>query len=909
VNETDPQRLARTLAREGFGVLENPAMQALLEALPDWAVFIGADKRIIFANAPARSELRMLDGPPPQCVCHWLLYKSDAPCRECGLAEDGPDCAVVRRGRRTAWCAGIRDANGAPAGAVVISRLSVRKDSRSRFGEEIMEAVDRLGGILDHASTITFIVGETGRYIMVNRAFAELFGKCVDEIVGKTVHQVVPPELAGPFMAELVDVVSSGRRLRVEKSFSIEGRLRTFILSLFPLRDKFGHAGAACGLATEITERKEAELALKKSEERYRLLAANIFDYVWTIDANMRLTYVSPSVERILGYTPAEMTSMPIEKRYPPESAEHIRSRIGIRLREAAEGVIDREPRRHVLQMLRKDGGVIDVEVKTTILVSETGEFLGLLGVSRDVTDRVQAERELKKSEEKYRSFFEGSAEGIFQFLPDGSLVECNQAMARILGHKSPAELLENKTDILARIHVQHHDRMEFLRLLARQGRVLDYEAQIFRADGRKAWISTNARAVLNEAGELICVEGATRDISVRKRAEQERMLLVAAVAQTAEAVVIVDDNCRLEYANPAFTGLTGLESASRSDLQEAVGRFFEESVRKILARGRKWSGRVRHARADGSEYVAEVLITPIRDELGHIRNHVMLVRDMTYEVDLEKRLRQSEKLEAIGVLAGGIAHDFNNILTPILLNSEMALSDLPEDHYLKKPLTDVVQASERARDLVKQILTFSRQRGRHSAPLSLTPLVKETLKLLGGMVEADVQIVPVIPDKDIVIRADPVQMHQVLMNLCLNASQAMREAGGQLTVALDEISFEDVPAASGPWLSQPQGRYARIVVTDTGHGMDQEVAERIFEPFFTTKRPGQGTGMGLAAVHGIVRTCGGMVSVETEPGKGSSFTVLLPLYDPANEEKSARKSKKAGALKTRESASRGRST
>lgn len=434
---------------------------------------------------------------------------------------------------------------------------------------------------------------------------------------------------------------------------------------------------------------------------------------------------------------------------------------------------------------------------------------------------------------------------------------------------------------------------MEFLRLLAKQGKALDYEAQVFRADGRKIWISTNARAVLNERGELLFLEGAARDITARKRAEQERMLLVAAVEQTAEAVVIVDENYLVEYANPAFSSLTGLESASREGLGKAILPFFEETVRRQLSRGRKWSGRVRHARGDGSEYVAEVLITSIRDEFGRIRNHVMLVRDVTYEIDLEKRLRQAEKLEAIGVLAGGIAHDFNNILTPILLNSELALGDLPEGHALKKPLTDVVHASERARDLVKQILTFSRQRGRDLAPLVLNPLVKETLKLLGGMVEAGVRVIPVVTDKDIVVRADPAQMHQVLMNLCLNASQAMREGGGELSVILDETDVVESGGKHGPFLTPSPGRYARLVVRDTGHGMDPEVADRVFEPFFTTKRPGQGTGMGLAAVHGIVRACGGGVSVETEPGRGSAFTVLLPLFDPENGREGGKKERR----------------
>jgi len=259
-----------------------------------------------------------------------------------------------------------------------------------------------------------------------------------------------------------------------------------------------------------------------------------------------------------------------------------------------------------------------------------------------------------------------------------------------------------------------------------------------------------------------------------------------------------------------------------------------------------------------------------------------MLVRDMTYETGLEKRLRQAEKLEAIGVLAGGVAHDFNNILTPILLNTEMILADIPWKDPLRRPLADVVRASERARDLVRQLLTFSRQGELTVGPLPLTPLVKETIKLARGLVDRRVEIRQRVSELDLTVEADPAQMHQVLMNLCLNAAQAMPE-GGTMEVGLTAVPGPPRPAgpciAAGQSLAQLEpGPYARLWVADQGHGMVPEICERIFEPFFTTKKPGQGTGMGLAAVHGIIKSCGGAVLVESAPGQGSRFDVYLPL-------------------------------
>ncbi|MCF8085000.1 MAG: response regulator, partial [Deltaproteobacteria bacterium] len=245
----------------------------------------------------------------------------------------------------------------------------------------------------------------------------------------------------------------------------------------------------------------------------------------------------------------------------------------------------------------------------------------------------------------------------------------------------------------------------------------------------------------------------------------------------------------------------------------------------------------------------------------------------------LETQLRRSQKMEAIGTLAGGIAHDFNNILMPLLLNAEMALEDLPEASPLKTNLQEVLKAGNRARDLVKQILAFSRQNQEQRSPLHVGPIVKEALKLLRSTLPSTIEIrqeMDITPGRD-TIRADPTQIHQVLMNLCTNAFHAMQDQGGTLTVGLTHVPIGDDadPALRG----LNPGTYVKLTVGDTGGGMSPDIRDRIFEPYYTTKGKGEGTGLGLSVVHGIVKSHKGAVRVESEPGKGTTFQVFFPLF------------------------------
>jgi len=280
------------------------------------------------------------------------------------------------------------------------------------------------------------------------------------------------------------------------------------------------------------------------------------------------------------------------------------------------------------------------------------------------------------------------------------------------------------------------------------------------------------------------------------------------------------------------------------------------------------------HQTIDGNVFPATVLLT--RVQLGGELGLQATVRDITPEAELEAQLRQAQKMEAIGTLAGGIAHDFNNILSPIMGYVEMALAQVRGDSQLAGDLRQVSIAARRAADLVQQILTFSRQQAQERLPVRVAPIVKEALKLMRASLPATIEMQRNIAATEDLVLADPTQIHQVLVNLCTNAGQAMRETGGVLSVSLENVDV----SPECPVQELPAGRYLALSVADTGHGIKPEVVDRIFEPYFTTKEVGEGTGLGLAVAHGIVQGCGGALVVESVRGRGTTFEVFLAVVE-----------------------------
>lgn len=278
------------------------------------------------------------------------------------------------------------------------------------------------------------------------------------------------------------------------------------------------------------------------------------------------------------------------------------------------------------------------------------------------------------------------------------------------------------------------------------------------------------------------------------------------------------------------------------------------------------------------------IVSTPIMDDNSEIIAAIKMVEDISEKKRseeerhrLETELRQAQKMEAIGTLAGGIAHDFNNILAAIMGYTEMAMENAPGAPLVQKDLTEVLKAGTRAKDLVYQILTFSRQTEQEAKPVKMKLVVKEAAKLLRASLPSTIEVLWNIQSESSVM-ADPTQIHQVVMNLCTNAAHAMEDKGGMLEVSLEDVLLDGDFAAHHPGLSS--GLYTRLIVSDTGHGMDASTMSRIFEPYFTTKEKGEGTGLGLATVHGIVKSHGGAVTVYSEPGEGTTFHIYLPVAE-----------------------------
>ncbi|HNX00142.1 MAG TPA: PAS domain S-box protein [Candidatus Cloacimonadota bacterium] len=396
---------------------------------------------------------------------------------------------------------------------------------------------------------------------------------------------------------------------------------------------------------------------------------------------------------------------------------------------------------------------------------------------------------------------------------------------------------------------------------------------------GEYRWFSTSKTTYRNEQGDVVALVEVSSDVTDIKNKEAELTRLFTAIEQSAGTVCITDAEGNITYVNPAFQLVTGYSK------EESIGknpRFLQSGKHdnafyldlwKTINDGQVWKGVFTNQRKDGLVFEEEATISPVKDESGNIVSFVKVSRDVTKEHMLMLQLRQSQKMEAIGTLAGGIAHDFNNILGAIMGYSELISDDLLEDSTAAQNMHQVMTAIDRARDLVNQILTFSKMTETQCVSLQLQPIIKDVIKLLRASVPSTIEIRQNIDETAPTTYADPSQIHQILMNLCTNAAAAMQDKGGVLTIGLEKANMSERFFIDR---IRPNGTYLKLTVSDTGVGIPQSQLERVFDPFFTTKAPGVGTGLGLSVVHGIVTGYGGKVFVESTEGAGTTFTIFL---------------------------------
>jgi PAS domain S-box-containing protein len=428
-------------------------------------------------------------------------------------------------------------------------------------------------------------------------------------------------------------------------------------------------------------------------------------------------------------------------------------------------------------------------------------------------------------------------------------------------------------------------------------------EYRILHKDGGIRWVEDRRQMICKDDGALENVDGLLLDITARRRMEEDRKHLSLAVEQSAETIVVTDREGTILYVNPAFERTTGYS------VEEAIGKnprvlksgkhdeSFYREMRMTLLRGETWTGHFINRKKNGSLYEEDATISPVRDSMGDIVNFVAVKRDVTKMVSLEKQVRTAQKMESVGTLAGGIAHDFNNVLTVIVGFGEMLKLRIANDPKAVSDLDEILRGAERASVLTRQLLTFARRQVVDPVRLDLNEVADGFGKLLRKVTREDIGIKIILAAIPVTIRADRGQIEQVLMNLCLNARDAM-PGGGQLLIESGTASLEEGSMKEYPYMKS--GRYALLSVSDTGIGMDEKTRERVFEPFFTTKGPDKGTGLGLAVVYGIVKQNNGFIHLYSEPGKGSTFRIYFPTVDaPADDKVVAPKGVALGGSET----------
>jgi len=476
------------------------------------------------------------------------------------------------------------------------------------------------------------------------------------------------------------------------------------------------------------------------------------------------------------------------------------------------------------------------------------------------------------QSEERAHRLFDQGADAIF-VLSRGRFLDANRQACRLTGYSREEILALRISDIFPEPRRGTYQRD--LETLAR-GETMSEQRTLLCKDGSTRFVEGNSRLLSDGRIEVF-----TRDVTERIEAQRKGGQLQVALDEAKEGIVVLDANERLVYANSFFRGLydgsidfNGHPSLDQL-MNDEVRSDLVAKIRSDVVAGRAFSDRYQRQLANGERVVRDTTWAPIRGASGEFLGFVGVVRDVTREVELEASLRHAHKMEAVGQLAAGVAHDFNNLLTAILGFAELLKPSLQGDPTAYDGVLQIGQAARQAANLTAQLLAFGRKHPVQLEVLDLNDVVRETAGILRRLVREDVELglalAPALPS----VQADRNQIRQVLLNLVTNARDATPR-GGRIEIRTDEYAVSNETAGSAP--TARRGRYAMLSVSDTGEGMDAETREHIFEPFFTTKAVGQGTGLGLASVHGIVEQHGGTIEVESAPGKGATFRILLPV-------------------------------
>ena len=654
-----------------------------------------------------------------------------------------------------------------------------------------------------------------------------------------------------------------------------------------PFNDKELNTAIQIALYKHKMEKK-----LKESEEQYKFLTENMADIVWTLDLNLQTTYVSPSIKKVLGFTPEERNQHSIEEAVTPESLQEIQKRFMEELqRDKEDGAeLDRSVIIEV-EYYRKDGSTVWMENRVQAIRDSKNAIVGMMGVSRDITERKKAEATIRKSEEKYRSLFENAPIGIAIVDKERNILDFNDAMLRLHGYSQEDRLAIGRT---SEYYYNPEDREKVAAQLLKNGFANELDVKFKRKDGTPYDALLSMQPI--EIGGKTLWHAMIQDVSEHKRSEEvlreseEKFKLLA--EHSADIIYKINlESEQYTYASPSVETLFGYSPEEILSLKakdtltaESYGKQREKLINAV-AGGRRSPEimEIEVVHKDGHILPVEIHAKFISDERGNPVEILGVARDITERKQaeeererLEAQLQQASKMEAIGTLAGGIAHDFNNLLMAMQGNASLVLMDKDSSHPDYERLKNIEEYIRDAANLTKQLLGFARGGKYEVRPTNLNTLLQKTSKMF-GRTKKEITIHQKYQEDLWTVEADPGQIEQVLLNLYVNAWQAMPGDGGELYLETQNTIIDE--HYSKPYDVKP-GKYVKISITDTGSGMDEATRKRIFDPFFTTKEMGRGTGLGLASVYGIVKSHGGFIDVYSEKGHGTIFKIHLPAIE-----------------------------
>ena len=531
-------------------------------------------------------------------------------------------------------------------------------------------------------------------------------------------------------------------------------------------------------------------------------------------------------------------------------------------------------------------GGLVVTAMVSLLLFRIIRQQEGICNLVIQLKDEIhkkkQAEKSLIENEKKFRTLFEKAGDAIFLIQykgrERGKILSANRAAAEMHGYGLEEILTMTIMDIDSK-----EEALEIQEILGKdlKTRWLAAERLHRRKDGSVFPVSVSAGLVDFE--DRPCILAYCRDITDRKKFQQRQELLAAGMDHAGECIQITDSDLKTVYVNAAFETITGYSHSEAVGQQPSVfiteeqDKSFYKTVWNTISSGRIWKGNIVNRKKDGTLYIEQSTISPIFDSKGRIKNYIAVKRDITEEVKREATAQQLQKMEAMGTLAGGIAHDFNNILCGIIGFTELTLLDSEKGSVIEENLNEIYTAAKRAGELVRQILAFSRQREDVLKPIQPGLIVKEIIKLLRSTLPSTIEIQHNIESRSMIL-GDPSKFHQIVMNLCTNAAYAMEEKNGILELELVEKKFDhdQIPEK----LSLDPGIYLALVVRDNGSGIPREILDKVFDPYFSTKPEGEGTGLGLSVVHGIVRSYGGDITIASVIAQGTEVSVYLPVLE-----------------------------